>query len=86
LSHRCEPAVFGIDRFNIKEGATCSGCGDAKETVHHFLIVCPKYETLRHKMRKVVDETGMKMEKLLGDHRRIKNMVEFIEGTGRFEF
>ena len=29
---------------------------------------------------------GMKMEKLLGDLRRIKDMVEFIESTERFDF
>jgi hypothetical protein len=49
-------------------------------------MVCQKYEKLRDRMRKEVGETGMKVEILLGDHRRIKHTVEFIEGTGRFEF
>lgn len=75
-----------LERFNIMKDATCPGCRDAKETVHHFLMMCPKYERLRDKMRKGVGEGGMKMEKLLGDHKRVKHTVEFIEGTGRFEF
>lgn len=75
-----------LERFNITNDATCPGCRDAKETVHHFLMMCPKYERLRDKMRKEMGEGGMKMEKLLGDHKRVKHIVEFIEGTGRFEF
>jgi hypothetical protein len=54
--------------------------------VHHFLMVCPKYERLRDRMRKAVEVRGMKMEKLLGDFRRIKDTVEFIESIERFEF
>ena len=39
--------------------------------MHHFLLVCQKYERLRDEMRKKVGVGGMKMEKLLGDPRRI---------------
>jgi hypothetical protein len=61
-------------------------CRNARETGYHFLIVCQNHEKLRDKIRKEVGETGMKMEILLGDYRRIKHTVEFIEGTGRFDF
>ena len=54
--------------------------------MHHFLMVCQKYERLRDRMRKEVGIEGMKMEKLLGDARRIKDTVEFIESTERFNF
>jgi len=37
-------------------------------------------------MRKEVGVGGMKMEKLLGDSRRIKDTVKFIESTERFDF
>ena len=40
----------------------------------------------RDRMRKMVGVRGMKMEKLLGDSRRIQYTVEFIESTGRFDF
>jgi hypothetical protein len=75
-----------LEQFNIMDNATCLGCGDAKETVHHFLMVYQKHKRLRDKMRKEVGEVGMKVEKLLGDRRRITHTVEFIKGTGRFEF
>jgi predicted regulator of amino acid metabolism with ACT domain len=64
----------------------CPGCREAKETVHHFLLVCLKYEKQRDKMRKEVGVGGMKMAKLLGDHRRVKHMVEFIESMEQLEF
>jgi hypothetical protein len=75
-----------LARFNIIDDAICPGCGGAEETVHHFLMVCPNYERSRDGMRKKVGVGGMKMEKLLGDPRRIKDTVEFIESTERFDF
>jgi hypothetical protein len=75
-----------LKRFNIVQDAICPGCGDAKETVHHYLMVCPKHERWRDRMRKAVGVGGMKMEKLLGDSRRIRDTIEFIESTERFEF
>jgi len=54
--------------------------------VKHFLLVCQKYERWRDRMRKAVGVGGMKMEKLLEDSRRIKDTIEFIESTERFEF
>ena len=54
--------------------------------MQHFLLVCQKYERLRDRLRKVVGVGGMKMEKLLGDPRRINDTVEFIESTERFDF
>jgi hypothetical protein len=54
--------------------------------VKHFLLVSQKYERWRDRMRKVVGVGGMKIEKLLGDSRGTKDMIEFIESTERFEF
>src|SRR5579859_715365 len=75
-----------LEQFNIIDDAICRGCGEATETVQHFLLVCEKYERLRDKMRKEVGGGGVKMEKLLGDPRRIKETVEFIESTEQFDF
>ena len=75
-----------LKRFNIIDDAKCPGCGITDETVHHFLMVCPKHERWRDRMRKKVGVGGMKLEKLLGDSRRIKDTVDFIESTERFDF
>src|SRR5438045_2280639 len=74
-----------LEQFKIIDDAICPGCGDAKETVQHFLLVCQKYERERDRMRKMVGVGGMKMEKLLGDTRRIQYTVEFIDRTRRFD-
>jgi hypothetical protein len=83
---RANPDSNKSDRVNIANNAICPGCRDAKETVKHYLLVYQKYERWRDRMRKVVGVGGMKMEKLLGDARRTKDMIEFIECTERFEF
>ena len=53
--------------------------------MQHFLLVCQKYERLRDRMRKVMGVGDMKIEKLLGDPRRIQDTVEFIESTEQFD-
>jgi len=72
--------------FNIVYEPTFPECGDANETVKHFLLMCQKYERWRDRMRKAVGVGGMKVEKLLGDSWRIKDTIEFIESMERFEF
>ena len=49
-------------------------------------IVLLQLRTHWDEIRKKVGVGGMKMEKLLGDSRRIKDTVEFIESTERFDF
>jgi hypothetical protein len=74
-----------LQRFNIVGDTICPRCGDAKEMVKHFLLGCQKYERWRVRMRKAMGVGGIKMERLLGDSRRAKDMIEFIESTERFE-
>ena len=74
-----------LHQFNITEDPTCK-CGDAKETVTHFLLVCSLYERERDKLRRKVGIGGMRLERLIGDPRRIEHTIEFIERTGRFNF
>jgi ribonuclease HI len=74
-----------LERFNIIDDSACD-CGQGKETVKHFLLVCPNHEQERDKLRRKAGMQGMRVEKLLGDAKRIKDTVQFIEDTGRFEF
>jgi len=48
--------------------------------------VCPRYERERAKLRKKVEMQGMNIEKLLGDTKRIKDTMKFVEDTKRFNF
>src|SRR5271170_3543600 len=44
-----------LERFNIIDDANCD-CGQGKETVKHFLLICSKYEKERDKLRKEVGQ------------------------------
>jgi hypothetical protein len=58
----------------------------AKVTVKHFLLVCPMHERERDKLRRKVGVGGMSEERLIGDPRRVKYTIEFIQSIGRFNF
>jgi hypothetical protein len=72
-------------RFNIVTEPQCQ-CGQAKETVAHYLLRCSEYDEQREALRKRVGVDGMKVEKLLGDPKKIKAVMEYVEKTERFEF
>jgi ribonuclease HI len=74
-----------LERFNIIDDSKCE-CGKGKETVRHFLLICPKYEKERDKLRREVGAQGMREEKLLGDVKKVKHTIQFIEDVGRFDF
>ena len=74
-----------LERFNIIDNAKCE-CGRGKETVKHFLLTCSKYEEERDKLRREVGAQGMREERLLGDIKKVKHTIQFMEDTGRFEF
>ena len=72
------------ERFNIIVESTCE-CGKGKETVKHFLLVCPKHEGEGDKL-KGVGMQGMNVEKLLRDMKRIRDKMKFVARTKRFYF
>ena len=71
-------------RFNIVESAECQ-CGEGKETVEHFLLVCKRYTEERKILRRRVNSDGMKVRYLLGDKKAIKHTMEFINSTRRLD-
>ena len=64
------------------ESTECE-CGEGKETVEHFLLVCKRYTEERKILRKRISFEGMKVRYLLGDKKAIKHTKEFINNTGR---
>jgi len=61
-----------LEQFNIIDQSECE-CRQGKETLRHFLLVFQRYERERDELRKKVGMQGMRVEKLLGDAKRIKN-------------
>jgi len=74
-----------LNQRNIIEDPTCD-CGRGIENVKHFLLLCKKYEEPRKELRKKVGARHMRMENLLGDPKLVKDTLEYVEKTGRFNF
>jgi hypothetical protein len=73
-------------RFKKIEEAECKKCGNGKqETVEHFLLECKGYCRERWKLRNKVGERNMKVETLLGRKDTVKDTMEYVEETKRFE-
>jgi len=74
-----------LNRFNIVEDPSCD-CGRGVETVKHFLLLCKKYEGPRSELKKKVGGRNMRVESLLGDPKLVRDTLEYVEKTGRFNF
>jgi ribonuclease HI len=74
-----------LHRHNIIEDPKCE-CGRGTETVKHFLLLCKKYEEPRNELRKKVGWRNMRTGNLLGDPKLVKETLEYVEKTGRFNF
>ena len=74
-----------LSRHNIIEDPTCD-CGRGIETVRHFLLLCKKYEEPRSELQRKVGRRNMRVESLLRDPKLVKDTLEFVEKTGRFNF
>ena len=74
-----------LNRRNIIEDPSCD-CGRGIETVKHFLLLCKNYEEPRKELKKKVGARNMRTEILLGDPKLVKDTLEFVEKTGRFNF
>ena len=73
-----------LHRIGIAPDPMCE-CGEGKETVEHYLLMCGKYDRERYILRRKAGIEGMRMGKLLGDPELIKHTIEFMEDTGRFK-
>ena len=51
-----------------------------------FLLVCKKHEEPRNELREKVGWRNVRMESLLGDPKLVKDTLDFVEKTGRFNF
>ena len=74
-----------LNRCNIIEDPTCD-YGRGIENVKHFLLLCKNHEEPRKELRKKTGGRNMRMENLLGDPKLVKDTLEYVEKTGRFNF
>src|SRR5216117_1524104 len=74
-----------LHRFEIKDEATCE-CREDQEIVKYYLLVYTKYREQCQELRKKVRACEMRVERLLGDQKLIKHILEYVEDTNCFEF
>src|SRR6266496_2105488 len=70
-----------LNHIHKIDNPTCE-CRGSEETVQHYLLRCELFDEQRNRLRKEVGVEGMRVEKLLGDPKLIKNTIKYIE---RFE-
>ena len=50
------------------------------------MLLCKKFEKQRRELKRKVGARNMRMESPLGDPKIVKETLEFVEKTGRFNF
>ncbi len=74
-----------LHRFKLSDTPICTTCRNEPETVTHYLLYCPSYTTQRRRLRRTLGRDHSLSLEILGDERRIKPLMEFINDTKRFE-
>lgn len=64
---------------------TCQQCHHSKETVHYFLLICPKYTRQRLALQNEIGSQASHLKNLLSNRKCIKPLLHFIAGTHRLE-
>lgn len=63
----------------------CLQCGEREETVHHFIITCPKYTTQCHALQFELGTQTNHLKNLLNNSKCIKPLLRFIASMHRME-
>ena len=50
---------------HLRADAKCPGCNNSTEDVKHLIEHCPRYETLRKRLREVLEGTGLEASRLV---------------------
>ena len=70
-----------LHRFRLEESPRCLCSSGANETVEHYLIHRSRYNRERATLIQNVGAEGMWIEKLLGNTKLIKHMLDFVKET-----
>jgi hypothetical protein len=78
-----------LNKYMHKIGKTsspiCTQCQSAQETVHHYLFQCPAFNEQRKIMEKRLKRGANSIRTLLGGHKAMKHLFQYIHDTKRFE-
>jgi ribonuclease HI len=78
------PLRAHLHRITQADSPNCGQCNGSRETVHHFLMMCPKYAEARRTMAAEGGRSVLQMSKLLNSAKLLPHLFKFVAHTGRF--
>jgi len=78
------PLQAYLHRFKLAESPICPSCGIEPETTTHFLMHCTSYVAQRRCLRRTLGRDQSLGLEILGDEKRIKPLMIFINDTKQF--
>lgn len=79
------PINLHLHRIGAAETAGCAECGATRESVQHFLFVCPAHQRHRARLVHQIGRNAFSLKGLLGTADNLKHTLEFIHRTGRLK-
>ena len=78
------PLQAYLHRFQLAELPICPSCGTKPEMTTHFLMHCISYIAQRRHLQRTLGRDQSLGLEILGDEKRIKPLMTFINNTKRF--
>lgn len=73
-----------LHRIGSAESPNCGTCKSTRETVHHYLMVCPRYSRQRWILGQAFGREARMISVLLNNASALEHLFAFIGSTGRF--
>ena len=77
------PLQTYLERIGKSLTRTCPTCGEAPETVYHFLVECSTYSLHRAVHFSPLGRSDRTLKALLTKDRALRPLLEFVNATGR---
>jgi hypothetical protein len=74
-----------LHRISKSPSPRCQQCNEREETVHHFLVSCPKYARQHATLRKEIGPRASQLQQLLSNCHNTKALFTYIASTKRFD-
>ena len=78
------PLQAYLHRFKLAESPVCPSCGTEPETTTHFLLYCISYVAQRRRLWRTLGRDQSLGLEILGDEKRIRPLMTYINDTKRF--
>lgn len=74
-----------LHRIKCVDSPMCPNCNDKEETVHHYLLMCPKYNLPRRELLATLGRDARSLSTLLSSKEALRPLFKYIARTGRLK-